>query len=265
MSRDNGQNNSNEGKYNIRVLDRAFTILELLSDGRPRTVMEISKGIKLSVSTTFRLLSTLTFYNYINRDEFDRYALGLACLELARAYQSSNDLRKVAFPEMESLRDDLKETIHLAVLNKMEIVYIEKLQGLHPVGLLGSQVGGRAPAYCTGVGKALLAHQDPEKIRAYFNSRELRTYTLNTITDIARLIDELAKVKRDGYAVDEQEHEVDVCCVAAPIFNMDGQIVAALSVSGPSIRMEPVRENKEIIQKVRETVLHISRQLGYRP
>lgn len=265
MQRDNGQNNSNEGKYNIRVLDRAFTILELLSDGRPRTVMEVSKGIKLSASTTFRLLSTLSFYNYITRDEFDRYSLGLACLELARAYQTSNDLRKVAFPEMESLRDELKETVHLAVLNKMEVVYIEKLQGLHPVGLLGSQVGGRAPAYCTGVGKVLLAYQDPEKIRSYFDGHELQQFTSNTITDTDLLLKELAQVKVNGYSVDEQEHETDVCCVAGPIFNMDGRVVAALSVSGPNIRMEPVRENVEIIQKVKETVFSISRQLGYRP
>jgi DNA-binding IclR family transcriptional regulator len=265
MQRDNVQNNSHDGKYNIRVLDRAFTILELLSDGRPRTVMEISKGIKLSVSTTFRLLSTLSFYNYITRDQVDRYSLGLACLELARAYQSSNDLRKVAFSEMEILRDDLKETVHLAVLNKMEVVYIEKLQGLHPVGLLGSQVGGRAPAHCTGVGKALLAYQDLEKVRSFFDGHELPRFTPHTITEPGRLLEELTQIKQNGYSVDEQEHEVGVCCIAAPIFNMDGQVVAALSVSGPNIRMEPVRENVDVINKVKETVFSISRQLGYRP
>lgn len=264
MNRDNGEKSSNDGRYNIRVLDRAFTILELLSDGRARTVMEISKGAKIHVSTTFRLLSTLTYFNYIDRDESDRYTLGLACLELARAYQAGNDLRKIALVEMENLRDDLKETVHLAVLNKMEIVYIEKLQGLHPVGLLGSQIGGRAPAYCTGVGKALLAYQDPNDIRSHFIGHEPQRFTPNTITHIDRLIAELEEVKKNGYSFDEQEHEIGVSCIAAPIFDMDGQVVAALSVSGPNIRMEPVRENTVIIEKVKQTVFNISKQLGFR-
>jgi DNA-binding IclR family transcriptional regulator len=265
MAHDYSENNSSEAKYNIRVLDRAFTVLELISDGKPRTALEVSKGINLNLSTTFRLLSTMCFYNYIHRDEFDKYSLGLACLELARAYQSSNDLRKIALVEMEYLRDELKETVHLAVLNKMEVVYIEKLPGLHPVGLLGSQIGGRSPAYCTGVGKSLIAHLDPEIVRAYYASHEMPRFTPHTITDIDQLIADLASVRCDGYSVDDQEHEIQVCCVAAPIFNMDKQCVAALSVSGPNIRMDPVRGNMEVIEKVKQTVSNISRQLGYRP
>ncbi len=265
MARDEVENNANGGKYSIRVLDRAFIILELLSDGKPRTVLEVSKGIGLSMSTTYRLLSTLSSYDYLYRDQFDRYSLGLACLELARAYQSSNDLRKIALAEMENLRDELKETVHLAVLNKMEVVYIEKLPGLHPVGLLGSQVGGRGPAYCTGVGKALLAYEEPEKIREYYNKHDLQKFTPNTITDIAQLLEDLEQVKLNGYSFDEKEHEIEVCCVAAPIFDINQKVVAALSVSGPSTRMDPIRENENIIRKVKETVFEISRQLGYRP
>jgi len=263
--RSNGQGETNDAKYNIRVLDRAFNVLELLSDGMPRTALDVSKGIELNLSTTFRLLSSLCSYNYIQRDENDKYSLGLACLELARAYQSSNDLRKIALVEMESLRDNLKETVHLAVLNKMEVVYIEKLPGLHPVGLLGSQIGGRSPAYCTGVGKALLAFEDREKIEAYYARHALRQYTPHTITDLPSLFSDLTEIKRRGYSVDDQEHENEVCCVAAPIFNMDGKVIAALSVSGPNIRMDPVRENTEAIKSVLETVSNISRQLGYRP
>jgi IclR family transcriptional regulator, KDG regulon repressor len=265
MANDDAENNSNEAKYNIRVLDRAFTVLELLSDGKPRTALDVSKGINLNLSTTFRLLSTMCYYDYIHRDEFDKYSLGLACLELARAYQSSNDLRKIALVEMENLRDELKETVHLAVLDKMGVVYIEKLPGLHPIGLLGSQIGGRSPSYCTGVGKALIAYLDPEQIRAYYASHEMLRFTPHTITDINQLMNDLAMVRINGYSVDDQEHEVDVCCVAAPIFNMNRQAVAALSVSGPNIRMDPVRENKEVIEKVKQTVFNISRQLGYRP
>ena len=116
----------------------------------------------LSTSTTFRLLSTLVRHRYVERDEqTNRYSLGLACLELARSYYLGNEVRRAALPELDKLRNETRETVHLAVLDEMEIVYIEKLEGLQPIGLMGSRVGGRSPAYCTGVGKALLAHRVP--------------------------------------------------------------------------------------------------------
>ena len=116
-------------RYNIRVLDRAFRILALLSDGKPRTLQELSGEIGLNTSSTFRQLATLVYYQYVQRNEkTNQYTLGLSCLELARAYYEGNDLRNVAFPELEKLRNETKETVHLAILDQMEIVYIEKHQ-----------------------------------------------------------------------------------------------------------------------------------------
>ena len=133
-------------RYNIRVLDRAIRLLSLLSDGIPRTPVEISEGIGLSSSTTFRILATLTYYNLIKRDEKSgEFSLGLACLELARAYQDTNDLRRVALQELHELRDEVKETVHMCILDKMEIVYVEKIDGLHAIGIMSSRIGGRAP------------------------------------------------------------------------------------------------------------------------
>ena len=104
----------NENRYNIRVLDRAFRILALLSDGKPRSLQELSVEIDLSSSTTFRQLATLVYYRYVQRDEqTNQYTLGLSCLELARAYYEGNDLRRVALPELERLRNETKETIRL--------------------------------------------------------------------------------------------------------------------------------------------------------
>jgi DNA-binding IclR family transcriptional regulator len=117
-------------RYNIRVLDRAFRILSLLEDGRPRTLAEISESIELNPSTTFRLLSTLTYHRYLKRSEMTgQYQLGLACLELAQGYTSSDNLREVALPELEALRD---ETVHLVVLDRMRVVYIEKIRDCMP-------------------------------------------------------------------------------------------------------------------------------------
>jgi DNA-binding IclR family transcriptional regulator len=254
----------NGNRYNIRVLDRAFRILALLSDGKPRSLLELSGAIDLSNSTTFRQLATLVQYRYVQRDEqTNQYSLGLACLELARAYYEGNDLRRVALPELERLRNETKETVHLAVLDQMEIVYIEKLQGLHPIGLMGSRVGGRSPAYCTGVGKVLLAYEPPGVIKQYFLRRKLQRFTENTITSVSALISELASIRDQGYSLDHGEHESQVYCVATPIFDMKGDVIAGLSISGPADRMEPIESNREMIEKARQTANNISVKLGY--
>jgi IclR family KDG regulon transcriptional repressor len=253
-----------EDRYNIRVLERAFRILALLSDGKPRSLQQLSREIQLSTSTAFRQLSTLVFHGYVQRDEHtSQYTLGLTCLELARAYYEANDLRHVALPELERLRNETKETVHLAVLDKAEIVYVEKLQGLHAIGLMGSRVGGRAPAYCTGVGKVLLAHAAPRVVKRYFMRRKLRRYTDHTITSFSVLISELASIQSQGYALDHGEHEFQVRCVATPIFDMKGDVVAGLSISGPADRMEPIERHRDLIENAKQTANNISVKLGY--
>lgn len=253
-----------EDRYNVRVLDRAIRILWLLSDGKPRTLTELSQEAAMNSSTTFRLLATLAYNNYVERDgRSGAYRLGLACLELARAYHESNDIRRAALPELEMLRDDTKETVHLAVLDTMEVVYLEKLHGLHAIGLMSSRVGGRAPAYCTGVGKVLLAHTDPELIRDHFEMTGLFRYNDTTIQDIDQLLEHLEEVRCQGYALDRGEHEIEVRCVAAPLFDISGKVVAAISVSGPAGRLEPLETKQELIDRTREAARTISARLGY--
>ena len=253
-----------ETRYNIRVLDRAIRLLSLLSDGKSRLPVEISEGIGLSPATTHRILATLSYYNFIKRDErTGQYSLGLACMELARAYQDSNDLRKIALPELEGLRDETKETVHLAILDQMEVIYLEKLSGLHAIGIMTSRVGGRSPAYCTGLGKILLAHQNPDSVREYYEKHGLLPYTNTTITDLESMMSELETVRQQGLAFDHGEHENEVRCVAAPIFDMDEEAVAALSISGPYARLDPIEGNQEIIEKIKRTAMKISQLLGH--
>lgn len=261
-----GSEQRKNNRYQIRVLDRAIDILSLLSDGQTRSANEISERIGLSPSTTFRLLSALAFHHYVHRDEAtNEYQLGLACLELSRGFQVSNLIRKVALPFLEELRDSVKETVHLAVLDQMEIVYLEKLPGLHAIGLMISQVGGRAPAYCTGVGKALLAHLNQDVVRDYFERHAMKAHTRTTITDIHALLNQLEEVRAKGYAIDSGEHEDEVRCIAVPIFNGHGQVAAALSISGPSLRLDPLENNTEMIEKALQTGRFISQQMGHYP
>ena len=253
-----------EARYNIRAVNRGIQVLSVLSDGKPRTLTELSEEIALNSSTTFRLLATLAYHNYVERDEqTGEYRLGLACLELARAYLVGSDIRQAALPQLESLRDDSTETVHLALLDKMEVVYLEKLHGLHAVGLMSSRVGGRSPAYCTGLGKALLAYTDPEKVRKHFGQAGLHRCTDTTIQTLDELLAHLDQIRRQGYAFDQGEHETEVRCVAAPIFDLNGQVVAALSVSGPAGRLDPLETKQELIDRTLQAARAISARLGY--
>ncbi len=264
MSRPFASGKGEDPRYNIRAIDRALRVLSLLSDGRSRTLAEISEGIELSPSTTFRVLSTLGYYSYVSRDErANTYRLGLACLELAQGFVSSNDLRQVALPALELLRDETKETVHLVVMDNMQVIYLEKIPGLHAIGLMSSRVGGRSPAHCTAVGKILLCSHREEDIREYYASHTMRRFTSTTITDLDALLKQLEVVRCQGYALDIGEHEDEVRCVAAPVFDMNGKAVAAISISGPALRMDPIETNLELIERARRAALEISRQLGY--
>ncbi|GAB4575677.1 MAG: IclR family transcriptional regulator [Anaerolineae bacterium] len=252
-----------EERYHIRALDRAISVLSILSDGTPRTMVELAEACNLSVSTMFRILATLADHHYVERDDVTgKYALGFACLELARSYQMHNHIRRVALPELEKLRDETKETIHLAILDNMEVAYLEKLHGLHAIGLMSSQVGGRALAYCTGLGKALLAHEDPDRVRAHFSQHGLKVFTDTTIRTVDELMAHLARIREQGYATDYGEHEPEVFCIAAPIFDAGNHAVAAISISGPSNRMMPL-ESGHNLTRILEAARNISRQLGY--
>ena len=252
------------GRYNIRVLERAIALLSLLSDGQAKRLPELAKSIELSESSTYRLLSTFTSHDYVAHDKREGgYRLGLACLELARAYQAGSDLRQVALPELEALRDETSETVHLGLLADMDVVYLEKLPGLHAIGIMSSRVGGRSPSYCTGLGKALLAYADPEMVKAHFDGRPLHPFTSNTIANLDELIPHLGRIKQQGYALDMEEHEPEVRCVAAPVFEANGKVVAAVSVSGPAGRIKSLMDEQDLVGRTVRASKRISRDLGY--
>ena len=259
------QSKVNEGgRYNIRVLDRAIRLLGLLSNGETWKLAEISDALDISSSTVYRLLSNLSGHNYVNReDTTGGYRLGIACLELSRAFSERSDIRRMALPELENLRDQTAETVHLGVLDQMEVVYLEKLHGLHAIGLMSSRVGGRAPAYCTGVGKALLAFTEHQAVRDYYSKNGLSAYTAKTITNEDDFISHLEQIKAQGYSLDEGEHEVDVRCIAAPLFDVSGMLVAAISISGPAGRFDSLKNKPDLINKTVAAARNISRSLGY--
>lgn len=251
-------------KYRIRAVERAIIILTKLSDGHNRSLTELSEELGLSQTTTFRLLATLAMYSLVERDPHTgKYRIGLTCLKFAHTYYEGNDLRNVALSELEQLRDDTGETVHLGVLEKLQVIYLEKLPGHHAIGLMSSRVGGSSPAYCTGLGKAMLAYVDPKQVKDYFEKHGLRRYTVATIQNVPELLVNLERIRGLGFALDNGEHEAEVRCVASPIFDRAGQVIGAISVSGPAGRLDPLDSNFLLINRTQQAAEVISSRLGY--
>jgi DNA-binding IclR family transcriptional regulator len=254
-----------KSRYTIRVVERAIDVLRLLSDGEPRLLAQVSGGVGLHSSTTFRVLATLAGRNLVEHDEqTGQYSLGLATLELAQAYQEGNYLRRAALPVLQRLREETSETIHLAILQNMEVVYLDKQQSFRAVGIMSSQVGARLPAYCTGLGKVLLAFSDRARVVAHLMSAPMPRLTETTITNPDALLRELDQVRTRGYAFDHGEREAEIRCVAAPIRGRQGELRAAISVAGPVNRMEPLETNNRLIDQLISAARAISATLGYR-
>ena len=252
-------------RYLIRVVERALKLLQVFSTTEPElSLTELSNRLGLNTSTTYRLLATLEIHGYIDQNsENGKYHLGVACLELGSVFLSQVSLRQQAQPLLETLRNDCKETVHLTILDRMEVVYLEKLESLLPIGFMSSRVGGRAPAHCTGVGKALLAYEAPDEVRSFYSEHGLQRYTDNTTVDVEELLAELAEVRNRSFAIDNEEYEIGVKCIAAPIRDHQGKVVGAISISGPVQRMNEKIAEMDLVSKVINTSREISARSGY--
>jgi len=253
-------------RYSVRSVERALAVLKVLSVEESPNLATISRSIGLPPSTTFRLLATLAAHGYVEQPpNSSHYRLGSACLALGDAFLKRNDLRQKAEDCLVDLRDRCGETVHLAVVEGEEVVYLLKLPGLHPIGLMSSRAGGRAPLYCTGLGKALLAFQGAEPgLPALMKKRKLRPFTKNTLTDLHRLETDLKRTRKRGYAVDNEEHEIGVACIAAPVFG-NTSLLAAVSVSGPAGRIRRQMKEAGLEQDVIRTAAEITSRMGGLP
>lgn len=246
----------------IKSVQRATKVLKSFTSDNPE--MELSKIASknsLPKSTTYRILNTLEREGFINQNKTNgKYRLGIGLFELGNLAFKSIELRKVALPYIEKLSREYGEAVHLGVLKNEEIIGVEASPS--EFGLrVGVYIGDRAPLYCTGVGKVTLAFQPEEKICQILKKKRKR-FTKNTIVEKERLEQELRKIRKRGYAVDNMEHEEGVRCVAAPIRNHRGTVFGALSISGPCIRITK-RKIPELAVKVKKVVEQISKELGF--
>jgi IclR family KDG regulon transcriptional repressor len=242
----------------LTSVKRALEVLEFFgADKSELSLAEISKRMDMHKSSVHRILRTLEAANFLQWDaESRRYRLSLKILELANRVLGRYDLRVTAGPFMQELADTTGEIIHLSILDGREIVYLEK-KGAGQVLTVATRVGGRHPAYASAMGKVLLAFLPAERLERVLEGSELAALTAHTITDKVRLQRELDQIRRQGYALDNEEAFPGIRCVAAPIRNQSGTVVAALSATVPAQRLGDERVS-ELAKLITETASRIS-------
>ena len=252
----------------VQTIGRTSLILDILGQSSQGiSIRDLSEKIKLPKGTTHRLISSLAYFGYARQDSKTRnYFLGFKLVELSNLLLSQLDLRKEAEPFLRDLAERTKETVHMVFLDRGEIVYIDKVELDHnPSGLrMASRVGLRNPAHSSAVGKVLLSHLDEEELNLLIKEKGLPKRTENTITDPIQLKEHLKAVRTQGCAVDDEENERGIRCVAAPIYNETGKAVAAVSISVPAFRVTKKVVQETLKKEVMETAFKISERLGFR-
>jgi DNA-binding IclR family transcriptional regulator len=245
--------------YKVQVLDRAINILEYI--GRQNNgeagLPELSAAMKLHKTTTHRIAHVLESRGLLRRGmDSNRYRLGLHLYDLGCQALDHVNIRDEARPVMTRLAYEAGETVHLAVLDRTEVLYIERIEAQRSLSM-GSKLGARNPVYCTALGKAMLAFSPEEEVDQILASCRMEARTRNTITNVLALKRELERIRDRGYAIDDEEIEDGIRCVSAPILSSTDRAVAAISVSGPSSRIIPNR-----FQLIGKTVLKAARELS---
>ena len=247
-------------KSALRVLD-IFELLAQHPEGL--SLSEIAAALKIPKSSAHSLIYTLLARHYLREGWHDRkYHLGPRLFEIGSGYAASTDLLTDGQEVVRATAHACDETVHLAILDGAEVVYVAKEEGTNTVRMV-SAVGRRFPAYGTGVGKMLLANLPaPELDLLYPPDKPLPPITEKTITDPAAFRSELALTQARGYALDYEESTPGLCCIAAPVFGQDGSMVAAISVSVPTVRFTPKRQ-QELRMLVLANARNLSEILGY--
>ncbi|RGT73825.1 IclR family transcriptional regulator [Mediterraneibacter massiliensis] len=258
------QDNEKKSKITIQSVDRALKIIEFIAENNGACgLSEISRGMELNKATAYGLLSTLEQHRYVELDpDTKKYRLGLFLAELAMKVEDFLDIRTIAKPYMEKLAAKYTASIHLGIESDGEVLYIEvsKYNFVLPIVC---QVNSRLPFYCTGVGKAILAFWSEERIQTYLSSQKLIAKTPNTITSTKRLEQELALIRKQGYAVENEENQIGVISVSAPIFSLNGGVVAGISIGLiKAMLTEEMKTN--VIHDLLKCSEKISQEMGYK-
>jgi IclR family transcriptional regulator, KDG regulon repressor len=252
-------NKSKKAPYKVQVLDRAINILEFVASqtSGDAGLPELAAAMKLHKTTTHRIAHVLESRGLLRRTaDSNRYRLGLHLYDLGSCALDNVSIRDEARPIMTRLAAEVGETVHLALLDRTEVLYIERVEAQRSLSM-GSKLGARNPVYCTALGKAILAFTPESEVDQILAACRMAPRTRNTITTAPALKRELQRVRERGFAIDDEEIEEGIRCISAPILGSGNYAVAAMSVSGPSSRITPQRS-----QSVGKAVLKATRELS---
>ncbi|MCI4667262.1 MAG: IclR family transcriptional regulator [Bacteroidia bacterium] len=238
---------------------KAFALLEEFSPQKSSWgVRELAQKLNANQSTTYRLMATLEGLGVLKKDPLtDKYSLGLKLFELGQRVSIHEAFVSKTHPILEKVAEEITETVHLGIFRQNKVFMVDKVES--PMGLkLSSTTGAFSPAYCTSIGKMLLAYLSESELREFMDSTELTPKTDFTISSSAALLKELKEIKTQGYSIDRQEFELGLTCVGVPVFNQLGQQVAALSAAGPEMRFreEALDEYVGILTRGAEAIKH---------
>lgn len=247
----------------MQAVEKALELLGTFNqDERRLSLAELAERAGIPRPTAFRLLSTLETQGFVGREGTD-YRLGFRCFVLGNVVKADLMIEREGLPFLESLRDVTGETTQLGVLDDWQVVYIARVYSHLPVAYMRSRAGAVLPAYCTGLGKALLAELPPDDVERWCRTQNFRRLTATTLASSEELLAELARTRERGYALDREERELGVTCIAAAIRNDAGEGIAAISAAGPKERMPQQLEGSEMASQVVAAAAGISVRMGY--
>jgi DNA-binding IclR family transcriptional regulator len=245
----------------VQVIERMFSLMDVLASREEAvTLKEISEKTGLHPSTAHRILNDLAIGRFVDRPHPGTYRLGMRLLELGNLVKGRLNVRDAAMAPMRELHKQIHQPVNLSVRQGDEIVYVERAYSERSGMQVVRAIGGHAPLHLTSVGKLFLAADDPQRVRAYATRTGLAGHTKNSITQLPVLERELSKVRQYGVARDDEELELGVRCMAAGIYDDQGKLVAGLSISAPTGRLD-----EEWLPKLQAVADEISRTLGYQP
>lgn len=255
-------NGGRVGEGKNQSLKRALTLLERLAESQGgMNLTDLSQQLGIPAATVHRLLSTFEELDYVEQDsEQGLWHVGLKAFTVGNAFLDRRDFVSRARPHMQALVDQCGETVNLGVIDDGEVVFINQVESQEVMRMI-VRLGSRSPIHASGVGKALLANLSDARVARILERRGLPRFTERTIDNPAALREELAQVRQQGYALDDEEHAVGLRCVAAAIYDENGQALAAISLSGPKARMVDERL-AELGSAIRQTAEEITQALG---
>lgn len=241
----------------IQSIDRAINVIDYISKNQNCRLVDMCNQFNLNKSTLHGILSTLEYHGFISKDSINStYNLGAKIFELGTLYNDNLSIKKISKPYLIKLAQNFSETVHLAVLNEFTVLYIDKEESIHSLRMT-SKVGTTDPLLTTAIGKCILSTLSIDKINTIFESVQLNKSTDYSLTDKSEILKELSTINRKGFALDLEELELGLNCIAVPIKNRLGEAIAAISISTPSSRF-----NKEKLENMKVELMKTCQEIS---